>query len=128
MNSATRPEIRKLLAIESPLDRETAARKAIEDARELMESAVLVRAGAIKEMYDVLGATKTARLLGMNRVALYRVIEPVRTAEERERRATKWLMAAEIILSGTNTITNASTEVTNASTQRPPLRALPSSP
>lgn len=109
-NLVDRPEIRELLELQSPLEREMAARKVMEEARELLESASLVRAGAIKEMYDVLGATKTARLLGMNRVALYRVIEPVRTAEERDRRAMTWLTAAELILRGASAFADVNTE------------------
>jgi tRNA C32,U32 (ribose-2'-O)-methylase TrmJ len=91
-------EIAALRAIESPLDRESAARQVAEQARELLEAVSVVRAEAIKEVYDVFGGTKTSRLFGINRVALYRIIEPVRSEQEKQARATKWAIAAEALL------------------------------
>ena len=91
-------ETAALRAIESPLDRESAARQVAEQARELLEAISEVRAEAIKEVYDVFGGTKTSRLFGINRVALYRIIEPVRTEQEKQAKATKWAIAAEALL------------------------------
>ena len=91
-------EEQALRAIANPLDRESAARQAAEQARGVMEGASRVRAEAIKEVYDVFGGTKTSRLFGINRVSLYRIIEPVRTDEEKQARAAKWVMAAELLL------------------------------
>jgi hypothetical protein len=91
-------EVGALRAIENPLDRESAARQAAEQAREMMEAVSRVRAEAIKEVYDVFGGTKTSRLFGINRVALYRIIEPARTEQEKQARAAKWAIAAEALL------------------------------
>jgi hypothetical protein len=98
-------EVRALKAIDSPVDREAAARQMAERARELTEAVARVRAEAIKEVYDVFGGTKTSRLLGINRVNLYRLIEPVRTEAEKQARAAKWAVAAELILGAATAMT-----------------------
>ncbi len=91
-------EAAALRRIESPIDRQSAALMLAEKARELEAEANLVRAEAIKEIYDVFGGTKTSRLLGINRVSLYRLIEPVRTEAERAARSAKWVLAGEVLL------------------------------
>src|SRR5580698_8679814 len=99
-------ETATLRAIESPVEREAAARQVAELARELIEAVNVVRAEAIKEVYDVFGGTKTSRLLGINRVNLYRLIEPARTEAEKQARTAKWVMAAEIVLGASSAMSS----------------------
>jgi hypothetical protein len=63
--------------LESVPDATERARKALaamEDARTLMEDLAQTRARAVLELYQEHGASKAARLLGINRVNLYRII------------------------------------------------------
>jgi ribosomal protein S12 methylthiotransferase accessory factor YcaO len=63
-----------LTAHPDPVVRAQQALVEIENARTLMEELALERAKAVYELYKQHGASKAARLLGINRVNLYRVI------------------------------------------------------
>lgn len=63
-----------LTAQQDPVVRAHQALVEIENARTLMEDLALERAKAVCELYKQHGASKAARLLGINRVSLYRVI------------------------------------------------------
>ena len=63
-----------LTAQPDPMVRAQQALVEIENARTLMEQLALERAKAVYELYKQHGASKAARLLGINRVNLYRVI------------------------------------------------------
>lgn len=46
----------------------------IEEAQERLEALRLLRARTVREVSDLYGPTKAARLLGMSRVSLYRIV------------------------------------------------------
>jgi transcriptional regulator with PAS, ATPase and Fis domain len=63
-----------LATLAEPTERAQRALVAMEDARTLIGQLAQTRARAVYELYQEHGASKAARLLGINRVNLYRII------------------------------------------------------
>jgi hypothetical protein len=67
-------EVEALATLADPAERAQKALVAMEDARTLIGQLAQTRARAVYELYQEHGASKAARLLGINRVNLYRII------------------------------------------------------
>jgi hypothetical protein len=67
-------DLESLASVPDPTDRAQRALVAMEDARTLIQQLAETRARAVYELYQLHGASKAARLLGVNRVNLYRII------------------------------------------------------
>jgi hypothetical protein len=70
-------DVEVLNAVSDPAQRAAQALATIEQGRLLMEKAAEVRARAAFELYQKHGAPKAARLLGISRVNLYRIVGQV---------------------------------------------------
>ena len=80
------------LGVQDPIERASRALVLMEQARARMEELADIRARAIYEVYCLYGGSKTARLLGMSRMNLYRLIGQV--PEVRQQRLDNRLQAA----------------------------------
>jgi hypothetical protein len=94
------PQIESLEGVADPVERAHRALMAMEDARNLMEGLAATRARAVYELYCAHGASKAARLLGISRVNLYRIIGQV--PEVRQQRIATAVELAAVVLAATN--------------------------
>lgn len=94
-------------AVKDPAERAHKALMAMEDARDLMEALGEARARAVHQIYQNHGASKAARMLGISRVNLYRVIGQVPEVRQQRRAAAEELAAVAVaVMAAASTPTN----------------------
>lgn len=75
-----------LRSIEDPLQRHAALMRALEDTRALQDELMVARGATVYELYTREGASKAARLLGISRAGLYKLIAEHAPPEVKEAR------------------------------------------
>jgi hypothetical protein len=103
--ASTWPEVRALQGVADPGERAQKALAAMEDARGLMEAIADIRARAVHELYVRHGASKAARLLGISRVNLYRIIGQIPEVREQRRETAGQFAVALAAMAALNSAT-----------------------
>ena len=83
-----------MMGIADPLERAARALVVMEDARDLQSKMARIRGLAVYEVYTAHGAAKAARLLGISRAGLYRIIAEHAPPEVKEARRDTAMVAA----------------------------------
>lgn len=83
-----------MMRITDPLERAARALVVMEEARDLQSTMARIRGLAVYEVYTAHGAAKAARLLGISRAGLYRIIAEHAPPEVKEARRDKAMFAA----------------------------------
>jgi DNA-binding phage protein len=79
-------DLAAIRSIEDPLQRNALLLRALEDTRVLQKELMIARGAAIYELYTREGASKAARLLGISRAGLYKLIAEYAPPEVKEAR------------------------------------------
>lgn len=93
-----RAEVEQLMRLTDPIERSARALVVMEEARDLQATMARIRGLAVYEVYTAYGAAKAARLLGISRAGLYRIIGEHAPPEVKEARRDKAIFAAIIAL------------------------------
>lgn len=83
-----------MMRITDPLERAARALVVMEEARDLQSTMAQIRGLAVYEVYTAHGAAKAARLLGISRAGLYRIIAEHAPPEVKDARRDKAMVAA----------------------------------
>lgn len=86
-----------LSAVEDPGERHAAFLQAMNDARELQAELARRRGLTVYELYHQHGAGKAARLLGISRASLYRIIAEHAPPEVKKARKDAAIMTATLV-------------------------------
>jgi len=106
-------------AIEDPAERHAGFLGAMNDARELQADLARRRGLTVYELYHLHGARKAARLLGISRASLYRIIAEHAPPEVKQARNEAALMTVGIVAAALAEAQNAST---SAGSESLPIR------
>ena len=86
MSFAPPIDLAAIRQIEDPLQRHTELLRALESSRALHNELMVTRGATVYEVYTREGASKAARLLGISRAGLYKLISEYAPPEVKEAR------------------------------------------